>query len=87
MGADSKKMKKIKVLFPFVEAGFGHIMTEKSICDAFEKKYGAVTEIVRSRHRVSMRSYKSDIIDSPFLYAFHKLRKNVNLPLDFYAKA
>ena len=41
-------MKKIKVLFPFVEAGFGHIMTEKSICDAFEKKYGEYCEIIRS---------------------------------------
>ena len=40
--------KKIKVLFPFVEAGFGHIMTEKSICDAFEKKYGEYFEVVRS---------------------------------------
>ena len=41
-------MKKIKVLFPFVEAGFGHIMTEKSICDAFEKKYGEYCEVIRS---------------------------------------
>ena len=39
--------KKIKVLFPFVEAGFGHIMATKSICDAFEKKYGDYCEIVR----------------------------------------
>lgn len=41
-------MRKIKVLFPFVEAGFGHIMTERSICDAFEKKYGEYCEIIRS---------------------------------------
>lgn len=41
-------MKKVKVLFPFVEAGFGHIMTERSICDAFEKKYGQYCEVVRS---------------------------------------
>ena len=41
-------MKKIKVLFPFVEAGFGHIMTERSICDAFEKKYGDYCEVIRS---------------------------------------
>ena len=40
--------KKIKVMFPFVEAGFGHIMTERAICDAFEKKYGNYCEIVRS---------------------------------------
>ena len=40
-------MKKVKVLFPFVEAGFGHIMTEKSIADAFEKKYGDYCEVIR----------------------------------------
>lgn len=41
-------MSKKKVLFPFVEAGFGHIMAEKAICDAFEKKYGDEFEIIRS---------------------------------------
>ena len=40
-------MEKIKVLFPFVEAGFGHIMTERSICDAFEKKYGDYCQVIR----------------------------------------
>lgn len=40
-------MSKLKILFPFVEAGFGHIMTEKSIADAFEKKYGDYFEIIR----------------------------------------
>ncbi len=41
-------MRKPKVLFPFVEAGFGHIMTERSIADAFEKKYGDLCEVVRN---------------------------------------
>ena len=41
-------MGKPRIVFPFVEAGFGHIMTERSICDAFEKKYGEYFEIVRS---------------------------------------
>ena len=40
--------KKLKVVFPFVEAGLGHIMTEKSIADAFENKYGEYFEIVRT---------------------------------------
>ena len=39
---------KPRVLFPFAEAGMGHIMPMRSIADAFEKKYGSVTEIVRS---------------------------------------
>lgn len=41
-------MKKVKVVFPFVEAGFGHIMASRSICDAFEKKYGEYFEVVKS---------------------------------------
>ena len=41
-------MYKPKVVFPFVEAGFGHIMTEKSIADAFEKKYGDLCEVERT---------------------------------------
>ncbi|MBQ8908490.1 MAG: hypothetical protein IJY71_07915 [Clostridia bacterium] len=40
--------KKPRVLFPFTEAGLGHIMPMRSIADAFEKKYGHLTEIVRS---------------------------------------
>ncbi len=42
-------MKKPRVVFPFVEAGLGHIMPIKSISDEFEKKYGDRTEVVRSR--------------------------------------
>ena len=40
--------RKPRVVFPFVEAGFGHIMAEKSIADAFEKKYGKYCEVIRS---------------------------------------
>lgn len=38
---------KPKVVFTFVEAGFGHIMPAKAICDAFENKYGKECEVVR----------------------------------------
>ena len=41
-------MYKPKVVFAFVEAGMGHIVPERSIADAFEKKYGKYTRIVRS---------------------------------------
>ncbi len=44
-----KKTHKPRVVFPFVEAGMGHIMPMRSIADAFEKKYGAYCEVVRSR--------------------------------------
>ena len=41
-------MKKIRVLFPFVEAGLGHIMPMKSIVEAFGKKYGDRVEVIPS---------------------------------------
>ncbi|MBQ1846593.1 MAG: hypothetical protein II135_01180 [Clostridia bacterium] len=42
-------MKKIRVLFPYVEAGFGHIMPMKSIDQTFRKKYGDKVEVVSSK--------------------------------------
>lgn len=42
-------MKKIRVLFPYVEAGFGHIMPMRAIEETFQKKYGDRVEIVSSR--------------------------------------
>ena len=42
-------MSKIVVLFPYVEAGFGHIMPMRSIEEAFRRKYGDRVEIVSSK--------------------------------------
>ncbi|MBO7520359.1 MAG: hypothetical protein J6T73_06235 [Clostridia bacterium] len=39
-------MRKIKVLFPYVEAGLGHIMPTKSIQESFKKKYGDRVEVI-----------------------------------------
>ena len=41
-------MYKPRVVFPFVEAGMGHIMPARSIADAFEKKYGNYATVIRS---------------------------------------
>lgn len=41
-------MSKPKVLFPFTEAGLGHIIPMRSIADEFERLYGDKTEVVRS---------------------------------------
>ena len=41
-------MNKPRVIFPFTEAGFGHIMPLKSIADEFERLYGDKAECVRS---------------------------------------
>ena len=41
-------MYKPRVVFPFVEAGMGHIMPARSISDAFEEKYGKYATVIRS---------------------------------------
>lgn len=41
-------MSKPRVLFPFTEAGLGHIIPMRSIADEFERLYGDKTEVVRS---------------------------------------
>lgn len=41
-------MSKPRVVFPFTEAGLGHIMPMISIADEFEKLYGDRVEVVRS---------------------------------------
>ena len=40
---------KIRVLFPYVEAGFGHIMPMKALEQTFRKKYGDKVEIISSQ--------------------------------------
>lgn len=40
-------MSKPRVLFPFTEAGLGHIIPMRSIADEFERLYGDKVEIVR----------------------------------------
>ncbi len=42
-------MKKPRVIFPYTEAGLGHIMPLNSIADEFERLYGDRVEIVRSQ--------------------------------------
>lgn len=42
-------MNKPRVIFPYTEAGFGHIMPMNSIADKFEEMYGDKVECVRSQ--------------------------------------
>ncbi len=43
-----KSGKKPHVVFTFVEAGKGHIVPTRTVCDAFKKKYGDRCEITES---------------------------------------
>ncbi|HEY8444259.1 MAG TPA: glycosyltransferase [Clostridia bacterium] len=40
--------KRPRVVFPFVEAGMGHIMPMKAVSDAFERKYGDKVEVIKT---------------------------------------
>ena len=40
--------QKPRVVFTYVEAGKGHIVPEKAVCDSFKRKYGGEFEIVES---------------------------------------
>ncbi len=40
-------MRKIRVLFPEVEAGLGHIMPMRAVAEIFEKKYGDKVDVVK----------------------------------------
>lgn len=42
-------MSKPRVVFPYTEAGLGHIMPMNSIADEFERLYGDKVEVVRSQ--------------------------------------
>lgn len=46
---DGDETYKPRVVFPYVEAGLGHIMPMRSLADAFENKYGDRCEVVRSQ--------------------------------------
>ena len=44
-----KKGKKPRVLFPYVEAGKGHIVPTHVVCEIFKAKYGDRVEVVESK--------------------------------------
>ena len=43
-----KKGQKPRVLFPYVEAGKGHIVPTHTVCEVFKRKYGDKVEVVES---------------------------------------
>ena len=43
-----KKGKKPRVVFAYVEAGKGHIIPTKNVCEAFKAKYGDRVEVIES---------------------------------------
>ncbi|MBP3370500.1 MAG: O-antigen ligase family protein [Clostridia bacterium] len=44
-----KKGEKPRVVFTFIEAGKGHIVPTRTVCDAFKAKYGDRVEVIESK--------------------------------------
>lgn len=66
-------MNKIRVLFPYIEAGYGHIMPMKSIEDTFRNKYGDKVEVISSKfftetNEKCMIRYEKKLADHVRLY-------------------
>lgn len=71
-------MNKPRVVFPFTEAGLGHIMPMNSLADEFEKLYGDKVEVVRSNFFTetgdpNLIKYQKHLSDSVKNYNRHPL--------------
>lgn len=44
-----KKGEKPRVVFTYIEAGKGHIIPTRTVCDAFKNKYGDRVEVIESK--------------------------------------
>lgn len=69
-------MNKPRVIFPYTEAGLGHIMPMNSIADEFEKLYGDRVECVRSNFFTEtgnprLMRYEKHLADSVVAYNRH----------------
>ena len=70
--------RKPRVVFTFVEAGMGHIVPETAVCDAFERKYGDRTEVVRSHFYTEtgdgdMARFESGFVDTVMMQSRSKV--------------
>lgn len=71
--------KKPRVIFPFVEAGMGHIMPMTAIADAFEEKHGDRAEVVRTKifqdtHNPDLEWIESELVNEVKLHNRHKYK-------------
>lgn len=72
---DDKK-RKLRIYFPEVEAGFGHIMTCRAVREVFEQKYGDQFDIItddfyKSSDNKTLRKYGDMLVKSVQDYTSH----------------
>lgn len=72
-------IKKFRVVFPFVEAGLGHIMPMTAIADIMQEKYGDRVEVIRTdffkdTDNPNLRSIEQEFEKEVKLHNKNKLR-------------
>lgn len=70
-------MEKIRVLFPEVEAGLGHIIPMRAIRELFEERYGKYVEVIScnffsDKQNKKLQKYKEFLINSVKQYNIHR---------------
>ena len=69
--------RKPRVVFPFTEAGMGHIMPLRAMADIFEKKYGDKVEVVRSQFFTETGADNGNCNKSSAFHAGRKSEKGI----------
>ena len=73
--------RRPRVLFPFIEAGKGHVTPEAAVLKVFKEKYGDVTEIVESRFYSETGNADMMLTENLFAKAVQTQNKNQILSL------
>lgn len=73
--------RRPRVLFPFIEAGKGHVTPEAAVLKVFKEKYGDVTEIVESRFYSETGDPDMELTEKLFAKAVQTQNKNHILSL------
>ena len=66
-----------KIVFPYVEAGMGHIMPLRSVAEVFKKKYGDKVEVVETYFFRDQKNVKAIKVEEDFVrqVKMHNRRK------------
>lgn len=68
--------KRPKVVFPFVEAGFGHIMPATAAYTAFKEKYGTKVDIVKTYFYQDTNNADMKYVEDEFVNEVKKHNRN-----------
>lgn len=73
--------RKPRVVFSYIEAGKGHIVPERAVCDAFRQAYGDRADILESRFYTETGNADLEATEKLFARAVKQQNKNYILSL------